>query len=706
MKQQQEKGISFVHDPRNSLSIRTWLMAVVAATIFPMLFFGAWLAKIEYDRTREASILQLLHVSRALLQATEREFQHREGILLALAATPALQDGDLETFHKLSESIVSRMPPTSGIILADRSGQQIINTRRPYGTPLPRRGDMTPVNKVFETGKTWVSDLFVGALMSIPVVGIDIPVFRDGQVIYDLALSVPIQALDSILAEQRFPEGWIAVIVDRSGTVVSRNTERTKWIGQKMPDAEQTVILSSEGHRDGTLDQIPMLTAWSRSPEWGWAVAISQPQQQIHASVISDLAVLFVAGTLALALGVLLASLISRRISVATADLASSAALLGTRNYHSREKTRIKEIDSVSMKLTDASQLLHQRDLQRDAAEDHQRLLMAELDHRVKNILATVQALARQSLGRVPAAESFIGRVMALAQAHNVLATTQWRGAKLGELVDLTLAPYRDETARIETVGPDIILDAKATQALSLVIHELAVNASKYGALSQRTGRLKLSWQAQDENLQINWIETDGPVTQQPDKKGFGSRLMELSIVELGGTLDRRFETGGLTCRIDIPLGATNRVAEVSSLRMRDDFPASSNSQSPSLINKTIMLVEDSVVVADDLAAVLRRSGATVLGPAATVTGAIDILSQSIPDVVILDINLQNELSFPVADKLRDLNIPFIFISGYGDPQVWPPHLRAELRLAKPVAASDLLVTLSALLDDDRRRRR
>jgi len=687
-----------------TFSIRTWLLAVVAATIMPLVLFGLWLTTVEYERTREAAIWQLTNVSRALLQAVEREFQHREGTLLALAASPALRSGDLKEFYNMAHAIVARMPPTSGIILADESGQQIINTRRPFGTSLPRRGDMTPVNKVFETRKTWVSDLFTGALMNIPVVGIDIPVLLDGKVAYDLALSVPIEELDQILSQQRLPEGWIAAIVDRSGTIVSRSVDSQKWIGQKVTGLILTAMESSgtqEGFADGeSVDGIQVLTAWSRSLDWGWAVSIAQPKYQIEAIFIPKLSVLLASGTLAILLGALLASLVSRRISKATSSLAASAAEMGTCDYKQQISTGIAEIDSVSSKLTEVSRLLGERSRQRDSAEEHQRLLMAELDHRVKNILASVQALARQTLQHSPDKESLTGRIMALAQAHNILATTQWRGGDLTELVQTTLLPHRDDQERVTIVGPKVVLDPRSTQALSLVLHELCVNATKYGSLSRSGGSLSVNWDLDDNHLKLNWIERGGPEPKLPTARGFGSKLIELSISELGGDLKRDFDRAGLWCTITVPVhDSQNRIA-LSKYVSPQDRPRSVHWTS--LVGKKILLVEDSALIGKDLSDLLIQARAQVVGPAVSVQDAIELAKRNAPDAAILDVNLNGELAFPIADALRDRNVPFLFITGYGDPYVWPKHLRDVRRLTKLFDGTDVLNLLAALLRQDR----
>lgn len=686
-------------------SIRTWLFAVVAATIVPLALFGLWVANREYDRAHSLAFQQLQNVSRALIQAVEREFQHREGTLLTLAAMPALQTGDLRQFYEIASSVVARMPATSGIILADESGQQILNTRRPFGTALPRRGDLTPVNKVFSTQRTWVSDLFTGALMNIPVVGIDIPVMRDGKVVYDLALSVPIQELNQILERQDLPDGWLALIVDRAGTIVSRSADTERWIGKKLNDSILYVITSStyEGVLEiNDLGSVNGLAAWSRSPEWGWSVIISQPKQQVYEALIGGLLALFLAGAIALVSGALFATLIARRISAATGELALAAAEMGGPGYRQQAHTSILEIDSVSARLTSASDLLRERALQRDAAEEHQRLLMAELDHRVKNILASVQALARQTLGHSPEAEALLGRLMALAKAHNMLALGKWRGAEFSELVQTTLAAYQTEQHRITIDGPDVILDAKSTQAMSLILHELTVNAAKYGSLARSEGSLEVRWNTDRNGLTINWTEQGAPKIDTTDlKKGFGSKLIELSIKDIEGKFEPLFLPGGFSCRIDVPL---NGSAQYLSRFQRNSSQTSLEEvvYPSTLKEKRILIVEDSALLSEELMQLIRDQGAEVVGPAVSVETALNFLAVMAPDAAILDVNLNGEPAFPIAEALLARSIPFFFLTGYGDPHVWPPNLRQAARLMKPAQSSDVLRMLASALAGDR----
>jgi two-component sensor histidine kinase len=184
-------------------------------------------------------------------------------------------------------------------------------------------------------------------------------------------------------------------------------------------------------------------------------------------------------------------------------------------------------------------------------------LLLDELNHRVKNTLATVQAIAQQTLRGATTPETFAAafesRLLALSQTHNALTDSQWTGAGLRQLLLHELGPYGDERVMLD--GPDVQLPARVALSLGMVFHELATNAAKYGALST-DGQLRLTWSISDEDaLSFEWCETGGPAVVAPRRRGFGSRLIERSITgELRGTFVADYQPDGLVVRFEAPL--------------------------------------------------------------------------------------------------------------------------------------------------------
>lgn len=203
---------------------------------------------------------------------------------------------------------------------------------------------------------------------------------------------------------------------------------------------------------------------------------------------------------------------------------------------------------------------------QRKQIEERQKLLLDELNHRVKNMLAIIQSIAGQTLRETPEPAAFkaafSARLAALARAHSLLTKELWQGAALHDIVSTALAPFggdgREDAVRIE--GPPVVIKPNAAVTLSLVLHELATNAAKHGALTTPQGRVSVAWRSiagapgQPPAIELVWGERGGPSVQRTAKRGFGSRLIAASAEQLGGEVAMHFETEGLEARFRFPL--------------------------------------------------------------------------------------------------------------------------------------------------------
>lgn len=199
---------------------------------------------------------------------------------------------------------------------------------------------------------------------------------------------------------------------------------------------------------------------------------------------------------------------------------------------------------------------------ERKANEERQKMMLRELDHRVKNNLAIVQALFDQSLNDAQSlAEcqaAFSGRIQAMAKTHEALAAEHWVGVDLDTTLRMVLDPYLAQRDRIRMSGSEVSLTSRMANPFGLAVHELATNAAKYGALSNGTGRVEVTWsRLEDDSIRLHWIERDGPEVAPPTEPGLGLRLVK-GLVEhqLGGQVDLRFEAQGLTCNMILPRSA------------------------------------------------------------------------------------------------------------------------------------------------------
>ena len=342
---------------------------------------------------------------------------------------------------------------------------------------------------------------------------------------------------------------------------------------------------------------------------------------------------------------------------------------------------------------------------ERQRAKDRQDLLLAELDHRVKNTLANIQALVRHASRATPGAEGFVadlnGRLRAMAKAHSLLSRSRWEGAGLRSLVEEELNPHLGEDAGTERVtldGPDLRLRPKAALAVSLALHEVVVNAVRHGALSVPGGRVRLGWRIEGASLVLDWREEGGPPVSPPDRRGFGTLMIERSLAyEVGGRSRLDFAPQGLRWRAEMPLAQVTEagVAPVGAARP---------SARPGLRRRRVLVVEDSALVAMELETALRAEGAEVIGPHARIEDALAAIAVRRPNAAVLDIDLDGVAVFPLADALAARGVPMLFTTGYEPGLVLPPRFAGAPTLTKPYRGEEAAAAVVALLAEPARR--
>jgi two-component sensor histidine kinase len=357
-------------------------------------------------------------------------------------------------------------------------------------------------------------------------------------------------------------------------------------------------------------------------------------------------------------------------------------------------------------RVTGASKIA--RDItERKQAEMLQRLLVQELNHRVKNTLATIQAIANQSMRRARSPADFVkgfsGRVQALARTHDLLTQTRLQGAEIMDLVrDQVLLGGADDR-RVEIAGPTLMLDAQAAMNLALVVHELATNARKYGALSGPHGRLSVSWETRtnaERLLVLEWNETGGRAVAVPRERGFGTTLIEQTLKAHGGKASIRYGAEGMSGTFTLPLpdqvpprlglAVTAPTRDAAALLRRLD-------DKQSLAGKRMIVIEDEPLVAMDLESCLAAAGCEVVATAGTVRDARTVCAEVACDAALIDVNLGGQPVDELAAALAKRNIPFAFVTGYGR-QALPQGFRDALMVAKPFDEATLVATVELLI--------
>ncbi len=311
----------------------------------------------------------------------------------------------------------------------------------------------------------------------------------------------------------------------------------------------------------------------------------------------------------------------------------------------------------------------------RKAKEDEREALVAELDHRVKNVLTLVQSVAVQSARKTVSLDAFLktfsGRLEAMAAAHILLTASRWRGADIASIAAAELGGLAPGQARWR--GEDLLLSPRATNALTLALHELATNAVKFGALSTEAGRVDVTWRTHAEGgFELDWRERGGPTVSPPSRRGFGSTLLErVTGRELGGEARLEFHPDGV--RATMRAGATALAAAMStSVSPPGEYAADAEGAfvddgSPASIEgMRILVVEDTALLAHELEAGLIEAGAKVVGVASDLREA-EKMSVLAFDAAVLDAHLKGRSVRPIAEALAKQHKPFIFAIGYGD---------------------------------------
>lgn len=332
---------------------------------------------------------------------------------------------------------------------------------------------------------------------------------------------------------------------------------------------------------------------------------------------------------------------------------------------------------------------------ERHRAEEVRSLLVGELNHRIKNTLANVQAIMRQTLrSSVDLKEfnrKFSGRLHALARAHSILSDVTWSSASLDQLIDDQIAAGTLNAENLDRLGPPVSLSPENTLRLALVLHELGTNAAKYGALSVPGGRVEISWKPEAADLVLTWCEYGGPPVTPPERQGFGSTLIATGVGDSRATVDWRSE--GAIWRIRIDHGFDLQPGAVQSAPA--EVQAEPTPGEP-LSGCRILVVEDEPLVAMDIRSSLEDAGARVVREARTVTDALAAVAQGDFDLALLDANLIGEPVDRVAAALRDRARPFCFVSGYGRAHL-PADFPEVPMLIKPVNPDDIITVVRSL---------
>ncbi|MBL8692259.1 MAG: hypothetical protein JNL04_24350 [Rhodospirillaceae bacterium] len=552
--------------PRLTLTQRLFGLALIAllpATL--MLVYN----EIDFRRTR----LEELHadaVRNAQLTASEVEqiIDGVRAVATTIAAAPLIKSDGTPACDEFLAKVIATVPQVAAVTVTDSKGDSRCGSNR-----MPTAINLAGVpgfRAAIETGKFAVGQVTSGVVsgsLRLPAV---LPILDEaGKVEGAVVAAVNLEWLGKRIRDRGLEVGGVIVITDRDGTFVVREPEPERYVGTRVPDhflhlinapaAGAIEFTNAEGKR-----RVAGYVPATGSPV-GLYVAASTDSgeafETIERSTRRSLAFLAAGSLVTLLLAwwfghTSIAGKVMRVVG------AAEAWRRGDMSVRTRMDARDGEIETIAQAFDQLVDQLAVKERERDRADQQRELVLRELTHRVRNAFATVQSVASLSFRNAQGPEAFRAfnsRLQALARSHELLTRKQWEPANIAEAVRDAIAPLRGDGDRRFTVGgPEVALSPAATVSLSMMLHELCTNAVKYGALSNDTGRVSISWTVdarRDEvDLRLQWLEYGGPPVTAPTRTGFGSRLLPALAQEMGGDVQVSYLAEGVSCTIRLRL--------------------------------------------------------------------------------------------------------------------------------------------------------
>ncbi len=527
------------------------LLILSLTVLLPQVVLGSLIVW-RYTSEQKMSLEQeVIVIVRERVASLDRELEGIVGALQALATSPLIEQNDYRRFREQAVHLLSFRG--AAVVMRDRNGRHIINTLQPVeAAPLQSTDPDLLANdaEIFLTKAPAISNLYIGASTQRPFVNVGVPVIRDDEVRFVLAMAIdPVTLSDSLLRQT--PKGWTGAIIDRKLMVIARSVDQARYVGQlaSQPTRERLIGESGSFHGGRTLEGEPVFSAHQKSALAGWTIVFAIPEKMLNAPLHDLWRTLLLMSLSAIALSLLGAFLYGRILRQGLNRLAHSARHVGRANFVAGGPTAVIEMDEVGRLLAVADADLKRKD-------EHQRTLLLELDHRVKNTLAIIQSLVTQSVRGSASPEHFreaiIGRVMALARSHEVLSAANWNDPELANVAGAVLAR---EAERIHYAGDRVSLAPRVVVAFAQVFHELLANAEKHGSLSRPEGRVTVTWRLEGTDLHILWVETSSEPPAVAALKGLGTTIVRICIErQLGGTCHFEAAPEGLRFEARVPL--------------------------------------------------------------------------------------------------------------------------------------------------------
>jgi two-component sensor histidine kinase len=535
------------------------LAAVAVAALLPvvaLLGYNEFSTRHQRDQEVEAQAAQS---ARQASSEVERILEGMHSLLIATATLPSVDELDRDACGAALTRIATQVAPIRTIFVLDISGMLVCDS---LGTPAGRDfSDRAYFQQALKSPEFVVGGYTISRLSDAAVLPVAMQLRRKGAVTGVLVTGIRLEWLDQRLKERGVLKGSAVTIADGDGVILARDPFPERFVGTRIPEAFQPLIHASKPgimevvSQDGTsriLGYEPIRGAFNRL-----YVSAGVSKDEAFASVNRSTTI----GVVSIIAGALLAF-------AASVFVGNRFILRPIFRIHDiLERWRKGDVDArtgmagkdelrrVGSALDGLLDELHDRQTMAEKLQTDKDLLVGELRHRIKNTLTVVQAIARQSFRPVAPTEysQFSDRLMALASGYDLLFSDSADEATIGDVTTRALAPHvGTATNRVSASGEPIPLPSLMVLSLSMVIHELATNATKYGALANDNGRVEISWRAISDRVEFIWIEKGGLEVVAPSREGFGSRLIRGAFPSgCRPKADFEFMPGGLIFKLE-----------------------------------------------------------------------------------------------------------------------------------------------------------
>ena len=570
------------------LVLACWLPAVVGTVA---LFFHVFQdGRAQLRKTTIAT-------ARALVQVVDGELMRTQALAFALATSDSLQRGDFPKFHQRASALLQATGMGTNVVLSDASGQEIVNTLRPFGLPLPPHGNLQQVRQVFASGQPLISDIFTSGARSSPMMAVYVPVLSNGRVAYALAIGIVSQHFSQILLKQRLPSNWLTAVFDSSGTIAGRTHAPAKFVGQKgSPEIIQRILAEQEGAFEApSREGIPVIAHFSRSPLSHWSVGIGITRESLEAELRHTVYLLGLGIALLFGAGVALAWFVGGRISRSVQALTAPASALEAGEALAVAHVHFREADDVARAMARTARLLARRTeaLHKSHAEletsekallrsrtrlrklaEHQEMIKEDERKRIardihddlgQNLMVLridmsmmaarpnldavskkqVDIMLKQTDVTIKAVKIIMNDLRPSVLSLGLHAAVEWQAREFERRSGIACDFSSDDS--------EFLLDDKHATALFRIVQESLTNIVRHAKASH----VQINMQCRDEQICVT-VADDG-IGLAPGGKGKENSLGLVGIEErinaLGGTFSiTNNPGGGMTITVSIPL--------------------------------------------------------------------------------------------------------------------------------------------------------